>query len=228
MPMKFCHFTYPLLILSLFSCDKKQSVDSKDVTNKTTIEHHETQWEMIENATLKNWTDYYLTTIDSSFSLTKFELQSKSELQKMKGSVAGLFDENFDQIYQEFIIYSPNKEMYIDLDSYLWSFDSLTNRLIYEADQEVNLVHNTKKKIERIGFRGPSYRVEDAFWLGDSVVVFLETSSDKVPTINKIDLKSNTITNFMYQDTLMKASDYSKTRISNKLKNYFEKDKLSH
>lgn len=207
----------------MLSCDKKQSIDSKNIKNTFTNEHDEIHWEMIEHATLKKWNDYYLTSIDSSFSLSKFKLQSTSKLQKMKGSVLGVFDESFDQVYHNFIIYSPNKKKYIDIDSYLWSFDSLTNRLIYEADQEINLIHNTPKKIERIGFRGPSYRVEDAFWLGNSMVVLLETSSDKVPAISTIDLKSNTILSFIYQDTLVKASDYSNIRITNKLKCYFEK-----
>ena len=222
--MKINFFLYILLIGFLFSCDKKQSIDPEKQIIKSTNDSTEISILNPEIETLTNWINYYRNEVDSSFSLENFKLQSIEKLPKIKGSVYGIFDEHFDEIYKEFIVYSPNRQNYVDFDSYQWSFDSIKKQLVYEADQEINLVKIFENKVERIGFRGPSYRVENAYWQNDSIIILLENSSDKVPTINKIDINSMKITTFNYQDTLKKASDFSNIRIKKKLKIYLEKD----
>ena len=123
-----------LIILSsylLFSCtDRKKQIE---VENQSTFKE-DVEVSSFQNPTLHNWEKYYQTEIDSLFSLEYFVFESKSDISKMKGTVYGIFDEQFNSIYTDFLIYSPDKKKYIDIDSYQWSVDKLTNKLMFDVD----------------------------------------------------------------------------------------------
>src|SRR5690554_7486346 len=72
--------------------------------------------------------------------------------------------------------------MYLDIDSYNWSVDN-EGVAQFEADQEINLVDLKEKTVNRVAFFGPSHRIDDAFWVSDSIFVLLETGSDNRPGI---------------------------------------------
>lgn len=137
---------------------------------------------------------------------------------RTQGNIYGVFDKEFDKSYIKFLIYSPNKENYLDFDSYHWFYDSKNKELNFEIDQEINLVNISKKKIERIGFMGSTGWVEDAYWENDSIIILLEYTTDKIPIITEINTITDNRKTFIYMDTLKNESNYLEKRILRKIK----------
>jgi len=209
-----------LTILISVACNNKSSEIEKEENFKIEKESYKTSFKTTTNTTLENWLAYYKNNIDSTFTINKFNLTNESEFSKIQGNVFGIFDKEFDEIYTDFLIYSPNKQNYVDIDSYQWSLDEENkSELLFEIDQEINLINIPNKKIERIGFRGSMGWVEDAYWKNDSIIVLLEITTDKVPTITEMNIYSNKSATFTYQDTLKTMSNFSTKRIFKKLNN---------
>ena len=166
------------------------------------------------DSVLLRWINYYKY-FDSNFSLNKFEKMDNHPIQYIDGNVLGVFDEKFDDIYMNFLIYSPNKEMYIDFDSYAWFVyeDDDKSEIFFDIDQEINLVNISKKTVTRIAFRGGSDWVEDAYWINDNTVVLLENSSENKPTVSIFNLEDSEVTIFIYQNTIIQATSYSMQRM---------------
>lgn len=131
---------------------------------------------------LQDWISYYKA-LQRNFSIDDFMYEDTYPLEVMEGSVPGSFDREFDIRYSDFLVYNSDSTRYIDFDSYHWSLDA-NNQPLFSPDQEINVVNIPKKTVTRIGFRGPSYWVEDAFWKNDSVIVLLENSYEQKPVIN--------------------------------------------
>lgn len=208
-------------LLILLSCNSK-SPELKIQTENPTIKEQKTVtnfFKYSQNETLENWITYYQTNIDSNFKIDRFEQTYKSEFDKLQGNIYGIFDKEFDKTYTDFLIYSPNKQNYIDIDSYQWSLsEEDSDELLFEVDQEINLVNIPTKKVERIGFRGSTGWVEDVYWKNDSIIVLLEITTNRVPIITQMNLYSGESLSFTYQDTLKEMSNYSNKRILKKLK----------
>ncbi|HLS30765.1 MAG TPA: hypothetical protein VK021_07915 [Flavobacteriaceae bacterium] len=205
--------------LILFGCKNESSNDSSTASDSIKPQKEEKETYLFSkdtNTNLERWTEYY-ESIDADFELKKFEIISTSALEKMKGTIPGNFDEDFDPIYESLLIYSPSGEKYIDLDSYHWEIGE-ENQLNFSPDQEINLVNIPNKTVERIAFRGPSNTVEEAYWKGNDTVVLLEESYDRVPYVSLIDLKNEKIETYIYPDTLESQSIYNKERIQRGIK----------
>lgn len=86
----------------------------------------------------------------------------------------------------------------------------------FEADQQVALVNVNSNEAKQIAFFGPSYWIEDAYWKGDSAVVLLGNSYDKVPFVMKYNFDKNTVQNYQYTDTLKFEKNYSNIRLDKK------------
>lgn len=216
---------FPLILIVcviLISCKNERGDDSP--TEADNSEHTPEKVKKEEgfvlskdsDANLKEWIAYYQS-IDSDFDFKKFEITSTSSLDKMNGTVAGNFEEDFNPVYENLLIYSPNGEKYIDLDSYHWEIGA-ENQLNFSPDQEINLVNIPDKTVERIAFRGPSNTVEEAYWQGNDTVVLLEESYDKVPFVSLIDLKNEKIKTYIYPDTLNAQSTYNEQRIHREIR----------
>lgn len=209
-----------LTILISVACNNKSSEIEKEENFEIQKELNETSFEPTANATLDNWLAYYKNNVDSTFTTDKFNLTYESKFSRIQGNVFGVFDDGFDKTYTDFLIYSPDKQNYIDIDGYRWSADKENKTEIsFGVDQEINLINIPNKKIERIGFRGSIGWVEDAYWKNDSIIVLLETTTDKVPEITEVNIYSNSSATYTYQDTLKIMSDYSRKRILEKLNN---------
>lgn len=209
---------YYIILIScfwMFSCKEvKKQENQKDERSD-----HQLGIEHVSHPDLLHWLQYYQTTIDSSFSIDNFVFELETEIPKTEGSVLALFDDSFDKIYTDFLIYSPNQKKYIDIDSYQWSLDTNTNAPMFEADQEITLVDLESEKAWRIGFLGPSYVVENALWQNDSIVLLLQNSYDQVPSIQKVNVNTFSKSTYNYNDTLAKKSDYRIIRINKILNN---------
>lgn len=155
--------------------------------------------------------------LDSGFYQNTFKLESTTNLNLESGNIFGTFDKEFNSIYAPFLVYSPNKEQYVDFDSYHWSLEGKTPQ--FEIDQEINLVNVKNKTIKRIGFRGSNELVEDAYWKNDSTVVLLENMNSTTPRISLINLTAQTSFIYTSSCTLNPKSEYSSIRIQNKLTN---------
>jgi len=168
------------------------------------------------NKTLNNWVDYYKT-LDPDFNLDSFEFESENSFDKTAGNICGIYDKEFDKLYSDFLIYSPNRKKYIDIDSYHWSLDDV-GELGFEVDQEINLIDISNKKIEKIAFYGSSNWVEDAYWKDDHTIVLLENSAEQTPAITEMDFETMKSQTYKYHRSLKTVSEYYKERIMAKLK----------
>lgn len=203
-------------LLLFFSCgDAKDS--PKIATSDSPVVVSEVP-ELFEDnhSTFQKWVNYYVS-LDSGFYQNTFKLESTTNLNLESGNIFGTFDKEFNSIYAPFLVYSPNKEQYVDFDSYHWSLEGKTPQ--FEIDQEINLVNVKNKTIKRIGFRGSNELVEDAYWKNDSTVVLLENMNSTTPRISLINLTAQTSFIYTSSCTLNPKSEYSSIRIQNKLTN---------
>lgn len=110
------------------------------------------------------------------------------------------------------MVFNATKTKYIDFDSYYWHLDKY-NEVSFEADQQVNLIDMERKTKQQIGFFGPSFTIENAFWKGDSIVVLLGNTYEKVPFKVKYNLQSGKQTFYQSKDTLQFEKPYFKERL---------------
>ncbi len=214
---KIIYFALIFLSFQFQSCvDKKKEILEKKSQPEQAISlsKYILSKKINTNATLLNWNKHYVDFVDKDFNLKNFNFKSDDSLTRIKGSVYGSFDKDFDAIYLSFLIYSPNKKQYLDIDSYGWQVDDKsTKEVTFSPDQEISLVDLESKKIERIAFNGPSQWVEDAFWINETTLVFLQNNTEFTPFISIIDLSKNKIITFTYNKKLKETSGYSDERM---------------
>lgn len=209
-----------ILSAFLWSCkedkNKTQPIPETKEEVEKEIKNDAFDFSSENNSRLKKWEEYYQR-MDENFDLRKFEFQNSSALTIMKGSIPGKLDSKFDSIYHSFLIFNPDKSQYIDMDSYHWKL-SEEGELLFNADQEINLVDLKDSTVTRIAFRGPSFTVEDAFWESSHRIILLEGTYENSPNISLIDLDEKQIYSYTYPDTLPGKSNYKTERIRQKLK----------
>ncbi|SRR5690554_797677 len=206
-------FLYLLFCIALVSC-KKEKKEAPLLNNETiTVESNKTALPDELSSKLENWKKYYLTN-DSTFDFENFQFKDSLKINRIEGSVPGVFQEEFDSVYLDFLIYSENKDKYIDFDSYWWFI--YDDEISFEADQEVNLVNINEKTVERIGFSGPSEWVEDAIWLNDKTVVLVGNNHENTPFIRIANLNRDTYYYYLYKKPLSFRSEYFKKRLKTK------------
>ncbi len=194
----------------LCSCNKKNDQVSTTDHVSVTIDTATNS----EPEALQRWIEFYKTTAPD-FSIDKFSPAESSEINFSKGYVPGNFDSGFNPIYEPFLIYNESKTKYLDFDSYHWQLDG-KGVPGFEADQQVNLVHIPEEKVEQIGYFGPSFRIEEGYWKGDSIAVLLGNTYEKVPFYIKYDFRKNTKQHFQYPDTLQAERSYFYHRLAEK------------
>lgn len=204
------YFTLLALGILLSSCNKK----NEQVSSTAIVPTKTDTLKNTESETLQRWISFYKTT-NPDFSVDKFSLSGTSEIAFTKGYVPGNFETQFNQIYEPFLVYNESKTQYLDFDSYHWQLDG-RGTPIFEADQQVNLVNIPEKKVQQIGFFGPSFRIEEGYWEGDSVAVVLGNTYEKVPFFIKYNLIKNTKENYQYPDTLRFEKSYFYHRLMEK------------
>lgn len=159
---------------------------------------------------LNQWLGYYKKA-EPNFSLSNFNLTTEDSLHIISGNVFGVFDKEYDDIYNSFLIYSSDKTKYVDFDSYHWAVDEDGERS-FSPDQEINLIDINDKTVKRIGFRGSYQWVEDAFWKNDSIIVLLENDDEKQPWISLLDIKNGIVRTFKYDGSLEFETNYAEQR----------------
>ena len=202
-----------LVFMTLISCFEKKD-KSIDESKNECITLKELNLFLKTNENLKEWFDYYKSK-DSTFKIADFVFESKDTLDFVNGNVLGLFDKNFDKVYTDFLVFSADKNKYIDFDSYYWSLDD-KKRPLFDIAQEINLVDLTKKSITRIGFRTSSGWVENAFWENDTTIILLENNTEKCPRITKVVLNDSQSESFKYKRNLSFESKYQELRLKKK------------
>ena len=199
-----------LLIFSLFifSCsDKKdESIADEPIENSDSIQYSEEPEieksalaDVGTNSTFQQWLKYFRQN-GADLSMVNFNLEKNRKLELMNGNIKAIFDSGFQEFYEPFLIYNPSKTMYLDIDSYHWTLDK-EGMPLFEADQEINLVNLKEKTVNRVAFFGPSYWVDDAFWVSDSIFILLENNFDNQPDIQVFNLKENIISQYSYSDS---------------------------
>lgn len=203
-----------ILFFTLFlACEQKKNTDSAktQTVEKTKPDVDSTSHEFDE---LQPWFAYYQKE-NPDFKPELFQLKDSSLFSYEESSIAILNQKGFNEVYKPFLIFNKSKDQYIDFDSYQW-FVEPNGTAGFEADQQIVLVDYKNKTAQQIGFFGPSYWIEDAYWKGDSAVVLLGNTYEKVPFILKYNFESNTLKNYKYSDTIKFENSYSKIRLRNK------------
>lgn len=168
------------------------------------------------NPTLQNWLSYYQQYVQN-IDLVNFKFFTEELNPYYKSEILAIFDEGFDKLYEPFLIYSPSKKQYIDIDSYNWYVEPSDKKTpVFNADQEVSVINLESKTKQRIAFRSPSFCIEDAYWLSDSTIILLENGEDFKPKIAIIDLKTSKLKVFVYKNSLKETSGYSDERLRDK------------
>jgi len=206
-----------LVLLTLISCLERKEKKTIDA-NTDNVELRQLHFDLKTNENFKDWFDYYKSE-NSTFSLSDFKFERTDTLNFIKGNVLGQFDKNFDKIYTDFLVFSEDKNKYIDFDSYYWTLDD-EKKLLFDIDQEINLVDIKKQTVTRIGFRSSTSWVENTFWENDSTIILLENNTENRPRITKIELKNSISETFKYKDSMRFKPKYYDLRLKKKgLKN---------
>ena len=207
----------PLKFLETDICTRTQpfNIDEiKEIESSLIADTNERTLAMDLNETLLTWINYYKS-FDKDFSLDNFIFEREGTIDGMQGTVCGIFDKCFNQRLVDFLIFSPNKKKYVDLDTYGMSLDE-DNEADFEVDQEVNIVDIEKRTITRIFFLGPSGRIEDAFWENNSSIVLLMSYIEYFPIIAIFDLNTKKVEYYEYRSVLDFNSDYYNERLRKK------------
>lgn len=202
-----------LAIFALFSCERK-NIPAKNVNKAEEKKEISTKSGSLEEISSTDWFQYYKS-LNSTFREERFQLQTTSKINYQSSNVLTVNQKDFDKVYLSFLIYNKSKTQYLDLDSYQW-FLMEDGTAGFEADQQVALVNVNNNEAKQIAFLGPSYWIEDAYWKGDSAVVLLGNSYDKVPFVMKYNFDKNTVQNYQYTDTLKFETNYSNIRLNKK------------
>jgi len=210
-------FALPLIALLLLSCGSKGSDDHPiDPTgNGNDTEESASHFRLSSlkdnsNDHWKKWFGYY-SDLNPNFALEDFSYQGKDSIEEMEGTIRAVYKSSFDDRLSKLLIYNPSRTKYIDFDSYDINFEE-DSTFSLAGEQEIDLVDLKKKSIKRIGFRGNSQWVEDAFWLNDSFIVLLENNDENKPWITFIDLETGTQKHFEYRYAFPERSGYSVMR----------------
>ena len=210
-------FQFVVLISLMSSCNQKnnQTIEKSEsqLNNQSIIKIINTN-----DSFLNRWVNYYKEN-QRDFNIEKFIYLKTKQLNPINSSVFANYEKEFDSIYENFLVYNPNKTKYLDFDSYHWFIDE-NGELGFSPDQEIDLANLIDKKIQRIDFRGPSQWVEDVFWDNNDTFITLENSYDSIPFIIRYDLKEKQVIIYQYQDTLNFQSQYVKERFKEKGLNY--------
>ena len=207
-----------ILFIFFYSCNNLQNKNNQlEISSKTTqlnLNKENLNLEIDSDSILSKWFKYYRKN-EPNFSIANFNIAKTDSLRMINGNIFGIFDKEFDKVYTRYLIYNSDKNQYLDFDSYSWTIDE-NGEPSFSPDQEINLIDIKNKTINRIGFRGPSQWVEDAFWKNDSTIVLLENNYEKQPFITEMDLKNGIVRNFKYKDTLDFETQYTKERFKQK------------
>ncbi len=112
-----------------FNSIKENTVENTeqkpDSVKERTIENIEF---ILANSTARNWVNYYKL-YDSTFSLHNFIGGREYEMQETEGCICATFDDCFDKRFTNLLIYSPDKKMYVDINSYGMALDENNNAI---------------------------------------------------------------------------------------------------
>lgn len=205
-----------MALIYLNSCNdsKNKNLNESNTNTQLESEQEKLKLDINSDSILTKWVEYYKEK-KPSFSLSNFYLITTDSLILIQGTVFGSFDNNFDKVYHNFLIYRLDKKQYLDLDSYNWTIDE-NGQPSFSPDQEINLIDIENKTVNRIAFRGPSQWVEDAFWKNDSTIVLLENNYEKQPIFTELNLKNKLVRIYKYNETLNLESDYTMLRFKQK------------
>ncbi len=204
---------YAFILIILFSCQEKTETKTNSVPEQKPATSVEATVPVPEETAQQKWQDFYQRQ-DPSFQPEKFIAQPKSEINYRDDESPILPDQDFNRIYQPFLVFSPDRSQYIDFDSYHWQL--YDGNASFEADQKAVLVNMNSKTSRQIAFFGPSYRIEEAYWKNNHQAVLLGNTYEKVPFFIEYDFIENTQQFFQYSDTLKTDETYGDFRLESK------------
>lgn len=209
-----------IVFIFFYSCNNSENKNNQFEINseisQLNLEQENLNLGIDSDSIFNKWFEYYGKN-EPSFSITNFNITKTDSLRIINGNVLGIFDKEFDKIYNKFLIYNSDKSQYLDFDSYSWTIDE-NGEPSFSPDQEINLVDIKNKTVNRIGFRAPSQWVEDAFWKNDSTIILLENSYEKQPLITEMNLKNRIVRSFKHNDTIDFETNYTNERFKQIIK----------
>lgn len=198
----------------LLQCSKEKNTTSLDQARRDSDSIGMESQSRKAPKPLDEWLSYY-SKEGASFALEDFRMLSKDSLQLLPTGSSALYEPEFDSLYASTLIFNSAGTSYLDIDSYLWRI-ARDSSLSFEADQEVVLVDTAERTKNRLAYFGPSYRIEEAYFEKDSVVMLLGNSYENVPFYLRISLKDKTSIYYQLPDTLEVKSNYLEQRLKRK------------
>ena len=203
-------FQLPIFLILLISLACTRSGNNEAIQTsldlKIPIQKHEV---------FQKWASYYQQ-FDPDFSWENFNKKETDSLQILPGSVLPVWHPDFKSYYRPLLIYSPDSSHYIDIDSYLWFVideNASDPEIGYSPDQEINLINFNDSTVNRIAFRGPNQRVEEALWLDKQTISLLENNENGIPMISIIKIEQQMVNYYEYPDSVTTTSGYWQKRI---------------
>lgn len=201
-----------IILLTVLACSEKEVQKTSNIP-QTEVSQTTKTTSVAEANKFESWVEFYKND-NPEFSLEGFKPIENQPFNLHPTSTPASFDGNFNKYYKRFLIYSPDKSKYIDIDSYNWAVAADGN-ISFEADQEIVLVDLNSKTKNRIAYFGPSYRIEDGYWKNNNEAVLLGNSNVNSPFYIELDFTKNKSQYFQYQDTLKSKSKFREFRLEN-------------
>ncbi len=216
--MKYLFYTCLLGALLAVAC-KDSANKEPQATDPTTQEDSVVETldtllseETVQSFSTSGFSDYAKKRV-AGFDWSKFRMTSSWEEDSLLVSPFRP-DKNYYASYGPFLKYSPDRSMFIDLDSYNIDIqkDSKGRFTGQELgpDTEVSLVHVADSTKTRLVYMGPGGFVEDASWLDNNTLLLMgvheNEKSEQVATLWRYHIPTKTFYLYEIPDTAVAGS----------------------
>ncbi|MBO9562182.1 MAG: hypothetical protein J7621_05380 [Niastella sp.] len=229
--MKYLFYTCLLSVLLAVACKdnankEPQATDPATVQEDSVVETLDT---LLSDETIQTFSTSALSDYAKKkapgFDWNKFSMTSSWEDSSLLVSPFKP-DKNFFASYGPFLKYSPDKSMFIDLDSYNIDIQKdskgrFTGNEI-GPDFEVSLVNLKDSTRTRLVFLGPGGSIEDGLWLDDNTLVLMgvheNEKGQEAATLWRYHLPTKTY--YLYE--------LSDTAVAGSLRGYWKTERLKN
>lgn len=169
--MKILHLL-PTLLLLLISCenDRKPVLNSNEEVDTEPTQTFENLKYVGQYYTLpeyQRWLNFW--------DLTYHELPAR-QVEPSDVAWIPMDDFNFDTLYAQFFIFSPDSNFFLDLDSYNLALERENDGLVsngFEVDTEIVLYDVKNRRYRSVFSYGTSCKIETAFWINNDAFCLL-------------------------------------------------------
>lgn len=190
-------------MMLLFSCGENKNRESiKNAGDTLGVSEPKKDSNLLKKlilAKLPEWVNHWRSVIPE-FDPENFSQNYKGKLPDL---VTELQDYQSEDYFNQYMIYSPDSSMYIDLYSYGMEIIRRNGRFIasFSPDVEAAVVDVENQRRHRLLFIGTMGKFEDAFWISGEELIIVgngELDTGYSPVFWHICLNDSTLKNYAY------------------------------